>query len=89
MLAPLSNSLEISSGLKILADKSLTDISPYGVLVRKGLLHKIGMVMINRRKQAQALSDLADIPEVDSRKWHFLVPLFMLDLRLVFKNISY
>ena len=89
LLAPLSNGLEISSGIKILTDKSLIHISPYGVLVREGLLQKIGMEMINRRRQAQALTNLADIAGVDSRKWYVLVPLFMLDLRLVFKNIPY
>uniref|UniRef100_A0A0D3BK19 RING-type E3 ubiquitin transferase n=1 Tax=Brassica oleracea var. oleracea TaxID=109376 RepID=A0A0D3BK19_BRAOL len=69
LLAPLSNGLEISSGIKILTDKSLIHISPYGVLVREGLLQKIGMEMINRRRQAQALTNLADIAGVDSRKW--------------------
>ncbi|CAN6817898.1 unnamed protein product [Brassica oleracea] len=69
LLAPLSNGLEISSGIKILTDKSLIHISPYGVLVRGGLLQKIGMEMINRRRQAQALTNLADIAGVDSRKW--------------------
>ncbi|KAJ0251093.1 U-box domain-containing protein 5 [Hirschfeldia incana] len=69
VLAPLSNGLEISSGLKILADKSLIHISPYGVIVREGLLQKIGMEMVNRRKRAQALTNLADIAGVDSQKW--------------------
>lgn len=51
LLAPLiaGNGLGTSSGLEVLARKSLIHLSPYGVIVRHSLLQKIGREIFHRQ----------------------------------------
>ncbi|KAG7540173.1 Toll/interleukin-1 receptor homology (TIR) domain superfamily [Arabidopsis thaliana x Arabidopsis arenosa] len=82
LLAPLiaSNGLGISSGLEVLANKSLIRISPYGVIVRHGLLQKIGREIVYRQSTLPHRSPMLEIGfkkvSIDSssslsRKWKY------------------
>lgn len=82
LLTPLiaSNGLGISSGLEVLANKSLIRISPYGVIVRHGLLQKIGREIVYRQSTLPHRSPMLEIGlkkvSIDSssslsRKWKY------------------
>nr|BBB21220.1 SSB1A [Arabidopsis thaliana] len=61
-LAPLiaSNGLGISSRLNVLANKSLINLSPYGIIVRQGLLKKIGREIVYRQSTLPGSSTVLD-----------------------------